>query len=62
MPAPRFRIRTLMYAVAVVALYAAGLVCGPVWMVIALVLFALLAPIALVIVYLVCKVGRNTLV
>ncbi len=45
MPLPRFRLRTLMLAVAGLALYLAGLIYGPVWMAAALILFASLAPV-----------------
>ena len=44
-----------MIAVEVAAIYWAGLVCGPIWLVIALVLFAMLAPPALLLVFLACK-------
>ena len=60
MPLPRYCIRTLMLAAAVTALYMAGLVAGPVWLVIALVLFALLGPIVFGLIYLASRVGRNT--
>lgn len=62
MPLLRLRIRTLIIAVAATALYMAGLVAGPVWLVIALVLFAMIAPVVFGLIYLVSKVSRNTLV
>lgn len=57
----RFRLRTLMTAVAVVALDLAGLICGPIEMRALCLIVTLFAPFVAFFAYMASRIGINTL-